>query len=224
MSKKPFFCAIKMFKTVNRIEAINLKDCFDILYAVFHARGCRLSEISVNYGAKTWKNPEPFYDFVGTQETAEFSAMFDAKDNTGIYYGNRLLNQIGRSDEKDFIELTSVMPYEWYDLNEIKGIVAAVDALLSVTYAYICFLPKNYDLGLEKPMKKSFFFESTSVTEDDIQKWNNLKNIDIGYIPKVYPVNFFNSRQLENLKGDTGSIERVSERLSLVTYNEGSKR
>jgi hypothetical protein len=81
-------------------------------------------------------------------------------------------------------------------------------------------LPKNYDLGLEKPMKKPLFSESTSVTKDDIQKWDSLKNIDIGYIPKVYPVNFFNSRQLENLKGNIGSIERLSERLALV-INEG---
>ena len=217
------YCVIKIFKTIKQSDEINIKPCFEAMLGIFTSRGYSLTEIDINYGTKKWKKISSFYKFIETHKVVEFSASFNLKngdglDPTGITYSNHLSNLTRNTDEKDFINFTVAIPYDWYSLNLVKAVVKEIDIALKVTYAYVCFLPRNYSAYTERLIKTSFFSVSIDGNKEDIELRNNLKNADCGYIPKKYPVNFYNSKQLASVEGNMDLLEKISENLTLVTY------
>ena len=226
------YCAVKLFKTIHQSDFVNLRPCFDIMLNLFLSKEYSLRGIEVNYGAKKWKKLASFYQYLETNDVIYFNANFkpigdtpDEKafapvdiDYTGITYSNPLLNQSDKTNEKDYIDFILVFPYEWYNLELVKCIVKEVNTAIGLTYAYVYFMPKNYSSITERPLKVSFFSVSSSLTKEDTELRNNLKNIDCGFIPKKYPINFYNGRQLELLTS-TGIeyAEAISDNLTLVT-------
>jgi hypothetical protein len=55
--------------------------------------------------------------------------------------------------------------------------------------------------------------------EVNAEKLERLRHIASGYIPKCHPVNFYNKRQLQNLKENKDDkFEKISDNLTMVTY------
>ena len=226
------YCVVKLFKIIQQSDFINIKPCFDIMQNVFLSKEYNLRGIDVNYGAKKWKKVTSFYKYLETNDVVYFNADFkpneyrpDEKffspadlDFTGINYSNHLQNLSGKTDEKDYIDFILVIPYEWYNLELIKSIIKETDKTIGLTYAYVCFLPKNYSSITESPLKVSSFSVSSSLTKKDTELRNNLKDIDCGFIPKIYPINFYNNRQLEFINSTNIKYsEAISDNLTVVT-------
>ena len=221
----PEYCVVKIFKTHRQSDVINIKLCFDVMLNVFTSKGCILSGVTFNYGSMMRKKLSSVYKFMETRDVVYFYAEFNREsvnhyDSVGITYSNSLLNLTHKTDEKDYVDFILTIPFDWYSLELIKKVIKEIDAAIGLTYAYVCFLPKNYSIGSEKPLKVSFFSVSTTVNKDDIVLRDNLKNIDCGYIPpKKYPVNFYNVKQMECLNNDMDFLEKISDNLTLVTYS-----
>jgi len=228
----PDNCVVKFFKTIHQSDFNDIKPCFEIMLDVFLSREYEFTGVEINYGSKQYKKVSAFYKLLETKDVVYFNAGFRPKgwvpderafapadlNSTGIIYSNPLLNLSNKTDEKSYIEFICVIPYEWYSPDLIKSIVTDVDKAIGLTYSYVCFLPKHYDAVAEKPLKITSFSVSATVTKEDIVTRNDMKNIDCGFIPKTYPVNFYNSAQLECIKENADHIEKISDNLTLVTY------
>ena len=139
----------------------------------------------------------------------------------GIDYSNHLQNLENITDENDYADFCLVFPCEWYSLDLVKSLVKAIDKEITLTYAYVCFLPDDYDINSERPVKKTLFTVSSSVTQEDIELRNNMKKLNCGFIPKNYPINFYNDKQLESIDKNVEVIEveeKISDGLTLITY------
>ena len=217
-------CVIKLFKTINQTDVINIKPCFDAMYKIFISREYTMTDIEVNYGERKWKKANSFYKFLETHDVVSFYASFapkgDLSDVTlaGIDYSNHLLNLENKTDERDYVYFCFVFPCEWYSLDLIKTLVKTIDKEIALTYAYVCFLPEDYDISFERPAKKTLFTTYSSVTQEDIELRNNMKKLDCGFIPKKYIVNFYNNKQLENINENIEIEEKISSGLTLITY------
>jgi len=222
--KQPMLCVTKLFKTINQSGFVNIKPCFCAMQNVFISRGYSMTDVEVNYGEKKWKDVDSFYRFLEAHDVVSFYASFAPKGGVsdmnfaGIDYSNHLLNLENITDEKDYVDFCLVFPCEWYGLDLIKTLVKTIDDEIALTYAYVCFLPADYDINSERAVKKSLFTMSSSVTQDDIDLRNNMRSLDCGFIPKQYPVNFYNSKQLEDMAGSFDIEEKISDGLTLITF------
>ena len=73
--------------------------------------------------------------------------------------------------------------------------------IIQINYAYAYPTHSDlYDLG-ERIMSKNIFSFSTKTSKPENLWKENIKNIKLGFIKKLYPVNVFNKSQRENLNG-----------------------
>jgi len=236
-------CLIKMFKIIDQPEAIDIKTCFDVMLDVFLEKGHDAFEImgdSADGEPVFFKKLNPFYRRLRKQGVVCFSAYFDETFDLGIHYWDMPLNPESESDQKRFVDFFLAIPYEWYNLELAKEIVAKIDIAIGLCYAYVNFVPYNYCIDREEPwvareddqppssdlsldelkieFEKRAERSNAIVSEMKEQKRERFRHVKTGQIPEYYPVNFYNSRQLENVTKPTEKFERISDNLTLVTH------
>jgi len=239
---KDQICLIKMFKIVDKPATIDIKACFDVMLDVFLQKGHDAFEImgdSATGEPIFFKKLNPFYKAIRKQDVACFSAYFDESFDLGIHYWDMPLNPESESDKKRFVDFFLAIPYEWYSLDQAKAIVTKIDAVIGLCYGYVNFVPCNYCIDREeawvareddKPPSRDLSLEELKiefeeraersnaiVDEMKAQKREMFRHVNVGQIPKHYPVNFYNSRQLEHVIEPTERFEKISNNLTLVT-------
>ena len=65
------------------------------------------------------------------------------------------------------------------------------------------------DINTEKNIKKSLFSSSISVTKEDIVRRKMLFNINDGFLPQLYQINFLNQPQFDALNNSNTSVKEI---------------
>lgn len=167
--------------------------------------------VELNYGSKRYKNLTTFLDKLNnTLSNIEIVDLriSDSKDTNLILYSNELQNQI-QKDDLGIVELSICSESNNINKDTAKIFVDKLIEIFPIDYGYIFPLRKNMDINTEKNIKKSLFSSSISVTKEDIVRRKMLFNINDGFLPQLYQINFLNQPQFDVLNNSNTSVKEI---------------
>ncbi len=167
--------------------------------------------VELNYGSKRYKSLTTFLNKIDDSsdnfEIVDLIISNSANSNT-ILYSNELLNQT-QKENFGIVELNICSEFNNINKNSTNAFIEKLIEIFPIDYGYVFPFEKGMDIHTEKIVKKSIFGSSTSVTKEDILRRNRLLNLNNGFFPKLYPINFLNQSQFDSLKNNNTSVREV---------------
>jgi hypothetical protein len=212
---KQKYGAIKFFRTVNLEEAQKFKSvevidfCVSKLLSIFKED---IRSVELNYGNKSWKKYSSFKKFIEKNSTypiAEYSSFIKDSYSGALFFGNEKLNRIKLDDTTDVIDIIITFPSEIICIDFLRDFLGKLFSVERFDYGYVCFLPKNYSVITER--------KESANNAKDIEPWENLININNGYIKSIYPINILNNVQIEKnnilsyISNGTGILHEIKD-------------
>lgn len=184
--------------------------------------------VELNYGSKKYKSLTTFFDKINeSSDNIEIVDLIISNnaDSNIILYSNDLLNQI-QKENFGIVELNICSAFNNINKDTTNAFIDELIKIFPIDYGYIFPFEKGMDIHTEKIVKKSFWGSHISVTKEDILKRNRLLNLNNGFFPKLYPINFLNQSQFDSLKKSNTSVREVIDmknNLKLVIVGNNSE-
>jgi|SRR5690554_5060541 len=215
--REPIGDVLKLFKVISPKDlylynSTTIKDVMSLcLKSFFNDDNNIFNCVELNYGSKNWKSFTTFLKKIdGFSNKIEIVDLVitNIENFNKIIYSNELLNQI-KKENFGIVELNICSELNTINKDTANAFIKDLIEIFPIDYGYVFPFEKGMDIHTEKIVKKSIFGTSISVTKEDILKRNSLLNLNSGFFPKLYPINFLNQSQFDCLKKNQTSVSEV---------------
>ena len=160
-----------------------------------------ISHIEINYSGRAWKTINSFFHYISQQnKEIVYLCATSKNEKTSLIYANDLLNQI-KPDYYGLIEL--IVKADTLNMENLYSWIKNTCDFLHVDYGYCFDLHKNQDLFSEIIDNRSFFASifkkrnNLAEIEEIERRKKGLLQVKQGVIPRIYEINIWNNKQLE---------------------------
>lgn len=213
--KEPLGNVLKLFKIISPkdLDLYNpntIKNVINLSLHTFFYDNV-FNYVELNYGCKKYKSLTAFFNKINESfDSIEIVDLIISNniDSNIILYSNDLLNQV-QKENFGIVELNICSALNNINKDTTNAFIEELSKIFPIDYGYVFPFEKGMDIHTEKIVRSSFWGSPISVTKEDILKRNQLLNLNNGFFPKLYPINFLNQSQFDRLKKSNTSVKEV---------------